>query len=424
MQSRLPPAHRLARIDYPPRALSFAYAFLVALALFEEGRFGGWALLFAAFTFLAYPHLAYLHARIAVNSKRAELNNLAADSVLMGIWIAEAQFALWPTCGALIATSLNNATCGVKRFLVGLQWLIAAAALWSAVLGFRFQPDTSPLVTALCFFGIIAYVSSLGFIMHFQNRKLVGTRRVLSRSEEQFRFIAEHAGDLVAVVDSQGRIRYASESHRQLFTPETYEEGREWLGLVDAADRTRIGAFMDRLLASLRGEGIQLRMTTAAGMPRVMDCRANPVPSGANGPLVVVACRDLTARARAEIDIKLAERVLDRMREAALVSDGSGRIEFVNAAFTQLTGRASQEAAGRTMEELLTGETPEDALPAVWKSLERDGLWRGRILVRAASGQRLTLSARVFAIRDRERIAAHCVWILDSSPGAREARAA
>jgi len=424
MQLRLAPAHRLARVNYPARALFFAYAFLVVLALFEEGRFGGRALLFAVLTFLVYPHLAYLHARIAVNSKRAELNNLAVDSALMGIWMAEAQFGLWPTCGALLAISLNNATCGVRRFVIGLQWFTAGGALWGAALGFPFRPETSPLVTGLCFFGVLAYASALGFIMHYQNRKLVRTRNVLTKSEEQFRFIAEHAGDLVAVVDRDGRIRYASESHRQLFGSESCEEGSDWLELVDAADRTRIGAFIDRLSASFRGEGIQLRMTTAAGARRVMDCRANPVHAGGNGPLVVIACRDLTARARAEIDIKLAERALDRMREPALVSDGSGRIEFVNAAFTELMGYTSREAAGRMTEELLSGEDPENAFPAVRRSLERDGLWRGRVIAHTASRGHVRLSARVSAIRDRERIASHCIWIFEHSPAAHGARAA
>lgn len=425
MQLPFPPAHRLARINYPSRALFFAYAFVVVLALFEEGRFGAWALLFGVLTFLVYPHLAYLHARIAVNSKRAEFNNLVADSVLMGIWMAEAHFALWPTCGALLAISLNNAICGVRRFLWGTQWFIAAAALWGAVLGYRFEPESTALVTALCFFGIVAYVASLGFIIYFQNRSLVGTRDVLHKSEEQFRFIAEHAGDLVSVVDSNGKIRYASESHRGLFSPDTYASGREWLDLIHSADRVRAGAFLNRLLESQRGDILQLRMTTAAGVPRVVECQGNPVRSdGGHMRIIVLACRDLTARARAEIDMRLAERAFDRLREAVLVSDNSGRVEFVNTAFAELTGFTSEEAVERTTNELTTGVESADLFSTIWKSVEHDGNWQGQFLALTKSRNRLPLSARVFAIRDRDRIAAHYVWIINDGQAARDARAA
>ena len=86
----------------------------------------------AVLTLLAYPHLAYLHARIAVDSKRAEFRNLTVDSVLMGMWMAQMQFALWPSCGALLAISLDNAVCGgSKRFLLGLLSCAAGTIIWA-----------------------------------------------------------------------------------------------------------------------------------------------------------------------------------------------------------------------------------------------------------------------------------------------------
>ena len=95
MALALAPAHRLARINYAPRALAFAYVFLVLEALMLERGASGWTLAFGALQFLAYPHLAYLHARLAPDSKRAEVINLAFDAFTLGMWTAHAQFALW-----------------------------------------------------------------------------------------------------------------------------------------------------------------------------------------------------------------------------------------------------------------------------------------------------------------------------------------
>ena len=120
MLRSLPPAHRLARINYPPRALAFAFSLLVLEALMIERGILGWVLFFGVLQFLVYPHLAYLYARIANDSKRAELNNLLADSAMLGAWAAQMHFALWPSCALLASICLNNAANGgLKRFAYG-----------------------------------------------------------------------------------------------------------------------------------------------------------------------------------------------------------------------------------------------------------------------------------------------------------------
>src|SRR3954470_8535597 len=129
----LAPAHRLARINYAPRALAFAYVFLVLEALMLERGFSGWMLAFAALHFLLYPHLAYLHTRLAVDSKRAELNNLLFDAFTLGMWVAQMQYALWWSGGLLAAISLNSAANGGwRRFGLAMAVFAAGAVLWSA----------------------------------------------------------------------------------------------------------------------------------------------------------------------------------------------------------------------------------------------------------------------------------------------------
>ena len=120
---QLPPAHRLARINSLTRTGSFAFSFLVLLTLLAERGYNAWTMLLGVVTLLAYPQLAYVHARLAVDSKRAEFRNLAFDSVLMGIWAAQVHFALWPVCAALAGVCLDNAVCGgISRFLSGLLY--------------------------------------------------------------------------------------------------------------------------------------------------------------------------------------------------------------------------------------------------------------------------------------------------------------
>jgi len=294
MQLQLPRAHRLARINYPIRSASFAFLFLVVVATLAERGFSAGTLVFGVVILLIYPQLAYLHARRAINSKRAEFRNLTFDSVLMGLLVAQLHFALWPACGVLVGVSMNNAVSGgIGRFLSGLLCFAAAALLWAIMQGVPFEPSSGPVVTGLCFFGTVGYVARLAVFFHDQNSCLVRTREVLRTSEEQFRFIAGHAGDLVSVLTREHRFLYASPSHEKYFESAKFADGADWPELVHPEDRARARAFLDLLRNSPHSERAQLRMMLAGAPPRMVECEGNPVrDEGGKLQMIVLLCRD------------------------------------------------------------------------------------------------------------------------------------
>lgn len=297
MQLHLPAAHRLARINYPTRTGSFAFAFLVVLAVMAERGYSAGTIALGVLTLLAYPQLAYLHARAALDSKRAELRNMSVDAILMGIWAAQLHFALWPVCGVLLSVNLNDAVCGgVPRLLSGLLYFFVAALIWAVAFGVPFEPATGPLVTGMCFAGIIAYVSALAVFFHAQNVRLLRTQKVLRTSEEQFRFIAEHAGDLVAVLAPDHRFRYASPSHAKYFDAAKFAEGRDWTDLIHPDDRARAVGFLRLLDLSVHGERVQLRVVADQGPLRSIECEGNPVrDDGGKLQMIVLLCREFVA---------------------------------------------------------------------------------------------------------------------------------
>jgi PAS domain S-box-containing protein len=304
----LPTAHRLARLDYAPRALAFAYTFLALWALVAERGGGHWTLFFGALQFLVYPHLAYLHACIARDSKRAELHNLLADALMLGAWAAQMQFALWPTCGILAAVCLNSASNGGLGKLARAVGLFAlGAALWGAFTGYRFNPGTGPLVSLLSAVGIVMYTSFVGEILFDQNTRLLRTRDALRKSEEQFRFIAEHAGDMVAVLDSDRLFRYASASHARYFKPASYAPGQRWLDLVYPDDRAQARHFLGLIASSNTRERVHLRMLSSNGAWRIVECQGNTVwDDRQNVQMVVLILRDVEARVRTDVELQLS----------------------------------------------------------------------------------------------------------------------
>ena len=300
--------HRIARINYAPRALAFGYTYVILWALAAERGGSAWVLFFGALQFLVYPHLAYLHTRIVADSKRAELNNLLADSLMLGAWVAQMHYALWPAFGMLAAVSLNGAASGGFRRLSRAAGLFALGAMgWGAFSGYRFHPDTGPVVSVLSGVGIVGYISFIGQLLFDQNTRLVRTRNALRKSEEQFRFIAEHAGDLVVVLDPLRLIRYASASHARYFKPDSYDPGKLWLDLVHPEDRDRAREILDLFATASTRERLHLRMLAASGACPVMECQGNTVwDDTRNVQMVVLILRDVEARVRTDVERQLS----------------------------------------------------------------------------------------------------------------------
>ena len=296
MQFKLHHAHRLARLNYLTRTVSFAFSFMVVLANLIEQRFETGTLILGVATLLIYPQLAYVHAALSPESKRAEMRNMNVDSIIMGVWAAQLQFALWPLFAVVAGIGLNNAICGgARRVLVGLLYLAASAMTWALVLDRPIDLTSGPVVTGMCFVGLFGYVTMLGISLFTQNRRLLDTKNILQLSNEQFRFIADQYDGMVIVIDAQYRMRFASRACEKYFEPGKLAEGREWIYLVHGEDRPGAEAFLQRARSAPQVEVAQFRMVPDRGFDFTVECQANPVRSdGGYLQMIVLVCRDLT----------------------------------------------------------------------------------------------------------------------------------
>ena len=91
---------------------------------------------------------------------------------------------------------------------------------------------------------------------------------------------------------------------------------------------------------------------------------------------------------RTEItQIKQTEHELIRLRlatdscaEAIIITNADGIIEYVNVAFTQMTGWHRYDAISKHLDFLKSEETPEIIYISIWETLKRGNTWSGRLL--------------------------------------------
>jgi PAS domain S-box-containing protein len=77
---------------------------------------------------------------------------------------------------------------------------------------------------------------------------------------------------------------------------------------------------------------------------------------------------------------------VDQAADAVLITDTSGKIQYVNPAFTALTGYAREEALGQHTRMLKSGRQPAEVYQALWSTILSGRVWCGEVLNRRKDG--------------------------------------
>jgi len=134
-------------------------------------------------------------------------------------------------------------------------------------------------------------------------RKLAEDR--LHESQELFRAIVENVGDLVAVLDTDGRRIYNNPSYRLLFREKDIRPGSGSFLEIHLEDRERIKEIFRRTVTTGGGERAEFRFVLKDGSIRHMESDGRAI-RGADGTVskVVVVSRDITELKHLEAELR------------------------------------------------------------------------------------------------------------------------
>jgi len=102
------------------------------------------------------------------------------------------------------------------------------------------------------------------------------------------------------------------------------------------------------------------------------------------------ACWDVTDEKREEQQRRLLSTVLESAVNAVLIADAEGRINWVNAAFTDLTGYSPEEVVGQNPRILKSGKHDEAFYRKMWDTISRGNTWHGQLVNRRKNGSLYT----------------------------------
>jgi len=173
----------------------------------------------------------------------------------------------------------------------------------------------------------------------------------LRRREEHFRSLLENALDLIAIVQTDGVVRYASPSHERILGWRPDEiVGIDIMSMIAAADHVAVRRALGR-----EGEPIpfEYRFRHKDGTWRLMESCARDLShlSGVGG--LVVNSRDITERQRTEDRLRNANLAMRAALEASPLAiysvNAEGTVRSWNSAARKLFGWKESEVLGRPL---------------------------------------------------------------------------
>jgi PAS domain S-box-containing protein len=109
---------------------------------------------------------------------------------------------------------------------------------------------------------------------------------------------------------------------------------------------------------------------------------------------------DITERKRAEADNRRLATAVHQAAEAVMITNPSGVIEYVNPAFSRISGYSSDEVLGRKSNLLKSGKHADDFYRSMWKCLASGQIWMGHVINRRKDGSFYEADITISPIRD------------------------
>lgn len=110
--------------------------------------------------------------------------------------------------------------------------------------------------------------------------------------------------------------------------------------------------------------------------------------------------KEIAERKRIEEEIRRLAIVVEQEAEAVVISDTSGRIQYVNPAFEKMSGYARDEVIGHNPRLLKSGKQDHLFYARMWQTLTHGEVWSGHLSNKRKDGSLYDVEAVISPIRD------------------------
>ena len=246
--------------------------------------------------------------------------------------------------------------------------------------------------------------------LEMQNEELRQARAQAEVLLAQYADLYDFAPVGYMTLDREGVIRRVNLTGERLFgVARSRLVGRRLGLLVAKADRRAVGDFLQKIFVDQIGEHCEVTVPQAGGGSLVLQIEGTISADGRECRAVVL---DVSERRQADRALRLHSAALDAAADAIIITDRDGTIEWINAAFTSLSGYGVEEAVGRNPRDLMKSGVHDRAFyKNLWDTLLAGQVWSGEMTNRRKDGSLYQEAQTITPVRDPQGAIGHFVAV-------------
>jgi two-component system sensor histidine kinase/response regulator len=229
-----------------------------------------------------------------------------------------------------------------------------------------------------------------------QGEKLQALQQ-LADQRSRLQTLFEQSRDGIVILDGSGRVSEANGHHAEMLGYSLAEMRDLSVADWDSGWRSEQGAGPTAEASRTDGH-FETRYRRKDGSVFDVEVVATSV-EWAGQKLMFWVCRDISERKRIEAQLRKLSLAVEQSPNSIVIMDVSGRIEYVNAAFTVISGYAPEEAPDHNPYLIGPDGTATSTHVALWQRLAQGETWQGQFQNRRKTGEEYDEFARLSPIR-------------------------
>ena len=176
---------------------------------------------------------------------------------------------------------------------------------------------------------------------------------------------------------------------------------KNYLKRVCVIDRPYVASMFRSLLKEGRPVDIRHALRFDGGEQRIVHLKISTIEKD-GGLSFYGILQDIHLDVAMEEQLSLLVTILEKSKEAVVVTDKDNRILSVNKAFTEITGYSPEEVIGKGPNVLKSGYHNRSFYEEMWNSLQTTDHWEGEIWNRHKDGHTYPEWISIYVIRDKD----------------------
>jgi PAS domain S-box-containing protein len=241
-------------------------------------------------------------------------------------------------------------------------------------------------------------------------REKVEMEKQLRQSLEEYKELINGMKETVWIIDTSGNLLEVNKTAIKTLGYTRQELLEIGLHGIDGHLSKKDIAGLINQMSSVQNQFFHTAHTTKSGKNIPVEINSTLVNYRGEKVIMSIA-RDITERIEIENQLKLLSRSVEQSPVGILITDSQGTLEYVNKAFTKISGYFAEEVIGKDPQILKSGYHSPEFYKNLWDTIASGKEWHGELLNKKKNGDYFWTDVSISPIFDNKGTITHFVFV-------------